>query len=76
MTLAVEFIWRYEYKRPVRQLTADRTQGLHEMTKKYKIMLYALAFSTVCIFIRCVSPSAAQSLVGLLNISQVRVSYR
>ena len=61
MTFAVEFIWRYYHKRPVRQLTEDRLYGLHEMTRNYRLMLYALAFSTVCIFIRYVTAFVEES---------------
>ncbi|KAG6852829.1 hypothetical protein C0991_008867 [Blastosporella zonata] len=53
--LAVEFFVRYSLKKPFRRSGSSETLDLAKpISKKVKIMSYALAFSTTCLFIRSV----------------------
>lgn len=54
MALAAEFIVRYLHDRPVRRIAAEKAAALHYLSGNYKWMLSALAFSSICIFIRYV----------------------
>ena len=52
MILATEFILRYIYDRPARP-SEKRTTG-YTIDRKMLLMLIGLAFSSICIYIRCV----------------------
>lgn len=55
--LAIEFFVRYAKKRPIRH-TADLNYGERpHMGMRLKLMIYAMCFTTVCLFIRLVIPS-------------------
>lgn len=52
MALAVEFILRYMYDRPLR--AAERTDTGYALDRKMQLMMAGLALSSVCIYIRSV----------------------
>ena len=76
LTCATEFIVRYLYDRPVREIPDVRLRDLHYLSYDYKLMLVGLMFSTVCIFIRCVLFSISfQSDRLLCSLFQIRLPY-
>lgn len=63
-----EFLWRYFTDRPLRANVTNGSQatlsGIYrgELTTKHKLMVGALAFDLLVLFIRCVSFTAIDPL--------------
>lgn len=54
MALATEFIFRFMYNRPVRNIKGVMQEKplVHVLDRKTKLMLFGLALSSIAIFIR------------------------
>jgi len=56
VSLASEFFLRLKYDAPVRHVEQPRVleKGQHAVSKNLRVLIYAMAFCTLCIFIRLV----------------------
>ena len=75
MALAVEFVLRYLYVRPLRKVSPEDCSSLHALSRQYQLMLLSLGFSTICVFIRCVPIAFQQRMLNIILRTQVSLSY-